>query len=370
MSPAASPPPPPGSPAGADGAEDLQFVLNTMRCAVLRLDVGARIRYANAAAEPLFGRSAGKLVGSIVSDHLRNDALTPLISQAMASHRFLRCRAVPVTPRSATGTPSVVDVHLSPLEVDARFDGLLLECQDAEARLRFDRDAARVVQLGANRNMVRQLAHEIKNPLGGLRGAAQLLARRLPDEAQEYTGVIMREADRLTQLVDALLGPPTRSRPAWTNVHEPLNDLIRLARAEAGSGIEVVSDYDPSLPPVLIDRSEVMQALLNIVRNALEALAGRGRLVLRTRVVSQAVVHGEYRSKMVRVDIEDDGPGVPDSLRDSLFFPLVTGRRDGTGIGLPTALELISRQRGSIEFESEPGRTVFTVLLPAQEAGA
>lgn len=350
--------------------DDLQILLNNMRCAVLRLDTLGRVVYANASAEPLFGRSAAKLLGHTLAPPLLTDTITPLVSQALASRRFLRCRAVPVTPRSSTSGSSLVDIYLSPVESDGCFAGLVMECQDAQARLRFDRDAARAVQLDANRNMVRQLAHEIKNPIGGLRGAAQLLARRLPEEAREYTGVIMREADRLTQLVDTLLGPPKRSQLAWVNVHEPLNDLLRLTRAEVKGQVEVLSDYDPSLPPVLIDRAEVMQALHNIVRNALQAMDGRGRLVLRTRVVSQAVIHGEYRSNMVRVDVEDDGPGVPETLRDSLFFPLVTGRREGTGIGLSTALELISRQSGSIEFESQPGRTVFTVLLPAQESSA
>ncbi|MEO0974489.1 MAG: nitrogen regulation protein NR(II), partial [Pseudomonadota bacterium] len=323
------------------------------------------------AAEALLGLSHSKLRGRHPVTALRDAAtLASLITQALDTRRSLISRAVPIRPRSATGVDSVVDIHLSPLEEDRRFTGLLVECHDAQARLRFDRDAANLVQLDANRSMVRQLAHEIKNPLGGLRGAAQLLERRLPDGAREYTSVIMREADRLTQLADALLGPPSRSRPTWVNVHEPLDDLVRLVRAEAPPKVSVTTDYDPSLPAVLIDRDEVIQALHNLVRNALQAMGAEGCLRVRTRAVSQAVVYGEYRSNMVRVDVEDNGPGVPDALRESLFYPLVTGRRDGTGIGLSTALELISRQRGSIEFASEPGRTVFSVLLPAHESNS
>ncbi len=355
----------------ADDLPPLRFLLNHMRTALLRLDAGGVVLYANPAAEALLGLSASKLLHHPIAMALQVDApLVRLVEQALHTHRSLVCRALPLQPRASSASDSMIDVQLSPLEDGRQFNGLLLECHDAQARLRFDRDAANLVQLDANRTMVRQLAHEIKNPLGGLRGAAQLLERRLAEDGREYTGIIMREADRLTQLVDSLLGPARRSRPAWVNVHEPLDDLVRLVRAETPETIEVSTDYDPSLPHVLIDRDEVIQAIHNLVRNALQSMGDQGRLRVRTRAVSQAVVYGEYRSRMVRVDIEDDGPGVPESLRESLFFPLVTGRRDGTGIGLPTALELISRQRGSIEFVSESGRTVFSVLLPAEESDA
>ncbi|MEM9384072.1 MAG: nitrogen regulation protein NR(II) [Pseudomonadota bacterium] len=356
------------SPCAPEDANPLRFLLNHLRTALLRLDAQGTVRYANPAAEALLGLSASKLLGHPVAMSLQADApLARLVQQALATHRSLICRALPLRPRASSAFDSMIDVQLSPLEEDRQFAGVLLECHDAQARLRFDRDAANLVQLDANRTMVRQLAHEIKNPLGGLRGAAQLLERRLGEDGREYTGIIMREADRLTQLVDSLLGPPRRSRPAWVNVHEPLDDLVRLVRADELTRVQIVTDYDPSLPNVLIDRDEVIQAIHNLVRNALQAMNEAGRLRVRTRAVSQAVVYGEYRSNMVRVDIEDDGPGVPESLRESLFFPLVTGRRDGTGIGLPTALELISRQRGSIEYESKPGRTVFSVLLPAED---
>ncbi len=220
--------------------------------------------------------------------------------------------------------------------------------------------------LGASRTMVRQLAHEIKNPLGGLRGAAQLLERRLPESDRDYTGVIIREADRLTALVDSLLGPATHPRPLWLNVHEALFDVERLVSAEAPPTVTVVTDYDPSLPAVIVDRSEVVQAVLNVVRNALQALEGKGSLTLRTRSASQVVLRGVTQALMVRVDVEDDGPGVPEALRETLFYPLVTGRRDGTGLGLPTAQELVNRQGGTIEYVSEPGRTVFSILLPVE----
>lgn len=363
----------PSAPTDAPASElaSLRFLFNHMRTAVMHLDAQGVVLSANPAAEALLGVSFSKLRAKPLSLALRPDApLGRLVEQALQTHRSLVCRALPLHARSRSAPDGMIDVQLSPLEQERRLYGLLLECHDAQARLRFDRDAANLVQLDANRTMVRQLAHEIKNPLGGLRGAAQLLERRLEEDAREYTGVIMREADRLTQLVDSLLGPPKRSRPVWVNIHEPLDDLVRLVRAEAPGAVQVSTDYDPSLPPVMIDRHEVIQAIHNLVRNALQAMEDQGCLRIRTRVVSQAVVYGEYRSNMVRVDIEDNGPGVPNAVRESLFYPLVTGRRDGTGIGLPTALELISRQRGSIEFVSEPGCTVFSVLLPAEESAS
>jgi two-component system nitrogen regulation sensor histidine kinase GlnL len=246
---------------------------------------------------------------------------------------------------------------------------LLVELADVTRRTRINRENALLIQHGAGRQMVRQLAHEIKNPLGGLRGAAQLLARQLADdELKEYTSVIISEADRLVALVDTLLGPggPPNKQPA--NIHELIEYVIRLVEPEIGSHLKIVRDYDPGLPMIALDRDQIVQALLNLVQNACVALGGQGTLVLRTRATNNFTI-GELRhATIATIEVEDDGAGIPSELQDSVFYPLVTSRPDGTGLGLPAAQELISRHGGLIEFESRPGRTVFFVRLPLDRA--
>ncbi len=217
--------------------------------------------------------------------------------------------------------------------------------------------------------MIRQLAHEIKNPLGGLRGAAQLLERELQAaELKEYTRVIIGEADRLTALVDSMAGPHRAPQKVLINVHEICEHVYHLLRAEARSTITVERDYDPSLPSARLDRHQLIQALLNVARNALQAVGDVGRITLRTRALSNVSI-GPARHRLVAsVQVEDDGPGVPDALRSSIFYPLVTGRANGTGLGLAVAQELVTRNGGLIEFESEPRRTIFTLLLPLGES--
>ena len=213
--------------------------------------------------------------------------------------------------------------------------------------------------------MIRQLAHEIKNPLGGIRGAAQLLGKQLQNEdLEEYTSVIISEADRLAGLVDTLLGPGGPPNKQQSNVHELLEYVVRLIQAESGNQIDIRRDYDPGLPAMDLDRDQMVQALLNLVRNAVAALGGQGRITLRSRAIMNFTI-GDTRHKVVAsLEIEDDGPGIPSDLQDSVFYPLVTNRPDGTGLGLPVAQELISRHHGLIEFESRPGRTVFFVRIP------
>jgi two-component system nitrogen regulation sensor histidine kinase GlnL len=216
--------------------------------------------------------------------------------------------------------------------------------------------------------MVRQLAHEIKNPLGGLRGAAQLLERELPAPAlKEYTQVIIGEADRLTALVDSIASPGRAPSKTSLNVHEICEHVYHLLRAEAAPTLAIERDYDPSLPNGMLDRHQLIQALLNVARNALQAQGEHGRIVLRTRARSGVTIGMVQHRLVASVQVEDSGPGVPAHLRSSIFYPLVTGRADGTGLGLAVAQELVTRNGGIIEFESERGRTVFTLLLPLGE---
>ena len=236
---------------------------------------------------------------------------------------------------------------------------------DVTRRSRISRENALLIQHGAGRQMIRQLAHEIKNPLGGLRGAAQLLERQLDsDELREYTAVIISEADRLAALVDTLLGPGGPPNKQLVNLHELLEYVLRLVEPELGGSVHTHRDYDPGLPDIELDRDQLVQALLNLVQNAITALAGQGRLTLRTRAIMNFTIGNIRHPVVASIEIEDDGPGIPQDLQDSVFYPLVTSHPQGTGLGLPAAQELISRHGGLIEFESRPGRTVFQVRIP------
>jgi two-component system nitrogen regulation sensor histidine kinase GlnL len=219
--------------------------------------------------------------------------------------------------------------------------------------------------------MIRQLAHEIKNPLGGIRGAAQLLERQLDNpELHEYTDVVISETDRLAGLVDTLLGPggPPNKQPV--NVHELLEYVVRIIEAEDDRKLTITRDYDPGLPLIDLDRDQMVQAFLNLMRNAAAALDGQGTITLRSRAVTNFTI-GDVRHRVIAsLEIEDDGPGIPKDMQDSVFYPLVTSRPDGTGLGLPAAQELISRHGGLIEFDSRPGRTVFIMRIPLDQVTA
>ncbi len=272
-------------------------------------------------------------------------------------------------PTEVHAEDRIVELRVSSLEHTDLTASLLVEMSDVTRRMRISRENALLIQHGAGRQMIRQLAHEIKNPLGGIRGAAQLLGKQLRnEELEEYTSVIISEADRLAALVDTLLGPGGPPNKQQSNVHELLEYVVRLIQAESGDEIDIRRDYDPGLPAMDLDRDQLVQALLNLVRNAVVALGGQGRITLRSRAIMNFTI-GDTRHKAVAsIEIEDDGPGIPSDLQDSIFYPLVTNRPDGTGLGLPVAQELISRHHGLIEFESRPGRTVFFVRIPLEPA--
>lgn len=339
---------------------------------MLVLGAGFEVVYANPAAEQLLGVSRQQLAGRTLPDVVPGlDVLRPLLEKVRATGQGLARREVLIAEREDGAPERAFDCALSISENAKGTPELLLEIADASRRLRIDREKALLAQLDASRSMVRQLAHELRNPLGGIRGAAQLLDRQLESPAQQdYTRLIIREADRLVGLATALLGPARPPQKVLSNIHEQLEHVRQLIAAEAGSEIEVVRDYDPSLPSTLLDSDLVIQAMLNLAQNALNALDGAGRIIFRSRVVSNVTIgHRRYRLGAC-VEIEDDGPGVPDALRETLFYPLVTGRPGGSGLGLAVAQELVSRHDGLIEYSSRPGRTVFRMLFPITEGRA
>lgn len=251
---------------------------------------------------------------------------------------------------------------------------VILELIDATQWRNIDREKALINQHDASRRVIYQLAHEIRNPLGGLRGAAQLLERQLStEELREYTRVIIGEADRLAALTDSLLGPARSLRREPMNIHEILERVRTLLESEAPPGVTIVRDYDPSLPPIPVDRDQMLQAVLNIARNAVQAIAAGpgagGRIVLRTRALTNWIIGNQRHKVIANIEVEDDGPGVSPELGDSIFYPLVSGHAGGTGLGLPLAQEILSRHGGLIEYRSRPGQTVFMLRLPIEPAG-
>ncbi len=339
-----------------------------MVTSVCLLDEDLRVRYVNAAAQTLLGLGANQVLGRRLTELVRGAAeLLPLFERARADVESVVQRELPWP--GPGGGERILDCTVTRI-VTAR-DGpqLLLEVEDITQHRRLTRENALLAQLGGSRLMVRQLAHEIKNPLGGLRGAAQLLERELLDPAlHDYTRVIISEADRLTSLLDSMLGPARPPAKQLVNVHELLERVYHLLRSEAADGVILDRDYDPSLPPLTADPNHIIQAMLNLGRNALQALAGGAvpapRLVLRTRAASHVTVGTRRHRPVASIQFEDNGPGVPPEIRDTIFYPLVSGRAEGSGLGLGIAQDLVTRHGGLIEFDSVPGRTVFAISLP------
>jgi two-component system nitrogen regulation sensor histidine kinase GlnL len=347
-------------------------ILDSLSNSVLIVDRERALLYLNVAAEALLGVSRNQVRGKLLAELLHDGSgLDAVIDRATQTWQPFSRRELALRPMYAEGE-LIVDCTVTPYENAAAPGAVVIEISDATQHQRITRETALLTQIGGSRLMIRQLAHEIKNPLGGLRGAAQLLARQLAEPAmREYTSVIISEADRLAALVDALLGPGRAPRKESVNIHELLQHVGYLLAADAPSGVTVERDYDPSLPPLDLDRNLIIQAMLNLGRNAAQAVvlnADKGRIVLRTRALTNVNIGARRHRLVASVQFEDNGPGVPEHLRETLFYPLVTGRADGTGLGLAVAQDLVSRHDGLIEFESRPGQTIFTILLPFHAA--
>lgn len=337
-------------------------LLDALATALAILGPDGEIEYLNAAAQTLLAVGINQARGRTLGELLRDaDAIEDIVARARDGGEPIAHRELRLVPIARADSHYVVDCTASMIENGC----VLLEVSDTTRQQRINRDTALLAQLGGNRLMVRQLAHEIKNPLGGLRGAAQLLERELPDpQLKEYTQLIIREADRLRTLVDNLLGPGGAPQRTEVNPHELLQHVYQLLRNEAPADVAILRDYDPSLPSVCVDRDQMIQAMLNLGRNAVQALGERGRIVLRTRAAVNVTIGARRHRVVASLQFEDDGPGVPADLADKIFYPLVTSRADGTGLGLAVAQDLVTRHGGLIEFDSRPGHTVFTLLLP------
>jgi two-component system nitrogen regulation sensor histidine kinase GlnL len=258
-----------------------------------------------------------------------------------------------------------INFSATPLFKNEQVSEILVEMQQVDNHLRISKEEQLLSQQNTARLLVRGLAHEIKNPLGGLRGAAQLLDLELRDpELKEYTQIIIAESDRLQGLMDKMLGPNKLPNKKAINIHEVLERVRQLVQAESSGNLAIKSDYDPSIPDIQADRDQLIQAILNIAKNAVQALNGQGNIVIKTRIHRQITI-GRKRYKLaVKCDITDNGPGIDADMMNQIFYPMITGRADGTGLGLSIAQALINQHNGLIECSSEPGNTVFSIFLP------
>ena len=343
-------------------------MLDSMATAVVAVDDHMRIMYLNNAAEQLLGVSAYRAVRQRLTRLVTiPDSLFGRMRHASQTGQPFTDRQVTIEPHGQE--PQIVDLYLSPHRAEDIDVSLVLEINTIDRPLRIARDEAMLAQQEHARSLLRGLAHEIKNPLGGLRGAAQLLSKQLPDgELSEYTSIIIGEADRLQNLIDRMLGPTTRPTRESVNLHEVLEHVRKIVIAGAPDGINFRFDYDPSIPECITDRDRLVQVILNIAGNALQALGESGRIVFRTRVVHNFTIGGSLHKLVASIEVSDNGPGVPENLIDQIFYPMVTGTDHGTGLGLSIAQSIMNQLGGLIECRSEPGDTTFTVLIPLEIA--
>lgn len=349
-------------------------LLENLFTAVVLLDGNLCVEYANQAAEQLFATSVAHLVGQPIvsffeaSDPASADLHSALRDQHTCIRRAARLRF------HGNGDASTVDYIVTPLAAgDGRPRQLLMELQPLDRQMRMHREDSLFTASQASRALVRGMAHEIKNPLAGIRGAAQLLGQSLDGSAlSEFTTVIINETDRLGSLVDQMLGPHELPDPGSVNIHRVLERVRVIVQAEAGDALALERDYDPSLPEVWADSDQLVQVVLNIVRNAaqalLEAPAGgpdeRPRIILRSRVLRQFTIGAQRHRLVCLIEVEDNGPGIREDLSATLFYPMVTGRASGTGLGLPIAQAIVQRHGGLIECDSQPRHTVFRIMIP------
>lgn len=349
--------------------------LEHLATAVILLDAAHQVVYANPSAETLFALSATKIAGHHISQvFLHGEILQLAIDNAVKNNSPFREHEFAIT--SVRQQSFAVTCTVTPVEMQE--GSLLLEFQQMDQQLRIAREERMLIQQQANSELLRNLAHEIRNPLGGLRGAAQLLEHELPNPSlREYTQVIIKEADRLQSLMDRLLVPHRAPKYEPTNIHEVLERVRSLLLAESPNNVLIRRDYDTSLPELIGDREKLIQAVLNIARNAVQAmqeanqkagnmLGNQSQIILRTRAERQVTLAKKRYRVAIKLQIIDNGPGIPDDIRDRIFYPLVSGREGGSGLGLALAQTFITQHHGMIDCESQPGKTCFTILLPIE----
>jgi two-component system, NtrC family, nitrogen regulation sensor histidine kinase GlnL len=342
-------------------------ILDHLNEAILLFDQQLVLTYLNTAAEVLLADSVKQLLGCHAKTIFNaSPVLLGHLQQSLSSQEALLSRELSLERLNQSLT---VNCSITPLLENNQCAEILVELQQVDRHIWITKEEQLSAQHQISRMLVRGLAHEIKNPLGGLRGAAQLLDLELTDpELKEYTQIIIAEADRLKDLMDKMLGPNKLPQKALLNIHEVLERVRQLVTAEASGNNRIICDYDPSIPELLADKNQLIQALLNIVRNAIQAIAERedGKVIIKTRIHRQMTIGRKLYKLLIKVDIIDNGCGIKEEMIGQIFYPMVTGRAEGTGFGLSIAQALINQHNGLVECSSEAGETVFSVYLPLE----
>ena len=338
-------------------------ILDTLKAALLCLDRERRITYVNATAELLFDNSAASLVGRPF-DSLLSRSEPSTISQNLAREPISMTEHEAVITL-ASGKSFIADYSIYPDSERDPDSGILLEIRLLDRQAQIAREEFNQLQQLARQQLARGLAHEINNPLGGIRGAAQLLQRELENpELLEYTEVIISEVDRLRALIANMLGPEIRPQRKPINIYEVIEHIRKIIQAAEPERIRIHRDYDPSIPQMLADRDLLIQAFLNIARNAVQAIDGEGDITFRTRVDRNYTIGQTNHPLVIKIDIIDSGCGVSSELGDSIFLPMITDKSEGSGLGLPIAQEIIFRHGGSLQMQSSCEGTTFSTILP------
>lgn len=339
-----------------------QRLLEHLTTAVVLLDGELKVRWMNPAAEALLAVSLSRVRDAPLEGLMGEEAIENVLIKARDAFHPYTQREARILPTN--GEPLTVDYTVTPLSADE----LLMEIEPRDRLMQISREEALTTRQETIKVLARGLAHEVKNPLGGIRGAAQLLERDLAEPAlQEFTHIIVEEVDRLRDLVDSMLGPNRIIQHAPVNIHKVLERVRALLIAEHPQ-VHIARDYDPSLPDLSGDEAQLIQAILNVARNAVQAMTDAQvetpELVLRTRARRQFTLGAERHRLVCDVSIIDNGPGVAESLQETLFFPMVSGRAEGSGLGLSIAQSILHQHQGLIECDSQPGRTAFRLLIP------
>lgn len=341
-------------------------ILDGLTTAVVVLDYALNVSHLNASAESLFSVSCDQVVDKHFSTFFAaNEAAPASLADALEESRHFTKRKV--SWKLHNHSTITIDYTFTPAP---DIGHVTLEIQPLDRLLKISREEAWISSQETSRNLVRSMAHEIKNPLGGIRGAAQLLSRELGDSTlEEYTRIIIEETDRLRNLVDRMLGPRTPPELDSINIHEVLEHVASVVSLEVHNKIRILRDYDPSIPDISGDKTQLIQAFMNIARNAIQALSENKSqenplVTFATRIKRRYTIGRVNHPLVVKVSIKDNGPGIPQNIIDDIFFPMITGRAEGTGLGLSISQNLIGQHHGLIECISEPGTTEFAVYLP------
>ena len=339
-------------------------LISNLSIGIVCVDAQLDVEVLNASAEAMLEASMVKAVGQNLQDLLElPDSLLMRMHETLQSGQPYTDREVSLQP--VGGAPLLADCTISPWIRHKQSAGLVLEFAALDRQLRIAREEALVSHQQKTSSLLRSLAHEVKNPLGGIRGAAQLLEQELEDDSmREYTEIIIRESDRLRQLIDRMLGPANRPDLKEINIHAVLEHVRKIIRVEAPKDVALSFDYDPSIPELFSDHDRLVQVFLNIAANALNAVSSDGTITFRSRVINNFTIGSKKHKLIICVEIIDDGKGISDELRGQIFFPLVSGSANGSGLGLSIAQTTMQQLGGIIECKSEPSRTVFSVYLP------